>query len=71
VSADIGKGDRVSFPAREYGPDDPVTGHVVTLTGTVIRPLWGRGPNVSIRTDDNRTFCRLLTAVTRIGRRDV
>lgn len=66
MSISIMPGDRVSFFTREYGPGDPLTGRVVRLTGTVTRPVWGRAQNVSIRTDDGRTFCRLLTGVTRI-----
>lgn len=68
MSVSIMPGDRVSFFAREFGPDDPETGRAVTLTGTVTRPVWGRARNnVSIRADDGRTFVRLLAGVTRLG----
>ena len=56
-------GDRVQFNAREYGPGFPLEGTPVVLTGTVFRPVWGRGRNVSIRTDNGRTFVRLAIAV--------
>ena len=58
----IQPGTRVQFNAREYGPSHPLEGTPVTLTGTVFRPVWGRGDNVSIKSDDGRTFVRLAVA---------
>lgn len=66
MSTEIHPGERVSFLAREFGPADPPTGRVVTLTGTVTRALWGRAGNVTVRTDDGRTFVRLLPGITRV-----
>ena len=56
------RGDRVTFWAREY--DGSPEGVPTLLAGTVFRPVWGRGRNVSIRSDDGRTFVRLAVAVT-------
>lgn len=66
AARDIQRGDRVTFNAREYGPGDPAKGRPVVLAGTVTRPLWGRARNVSIRTDDGRTFVRLPAGVTAV-----
>lgn len=61
------QGDRVQFRARQYvyaGGDSFAPGGIVTLTGTVIRPLWGRGNNISIKTDDGHTYVRFAEDVT-------
>jgi hypothetical protein len=54
--------DRVTIKSSSDG----TTGdRVVTLTGTVQR-TWGRNPanpNVTVRTDDGRTFVRLAADV--------
>jgi hypothetical protein len=64
--ADFSVGDRVAFNARTFGPGTPLEGTPVVLYGTVFRPVWGRvrAQNVSIRTDDGRTYVRLVVAVT-------
>ncbi len=59
----VTQGDRVTFNAREYGHGHPQEGTWSALTGTVTRPVWGRAKNVTIVTDDGRTFVRLLHAL--------
>jgi hypothetical protein len=58
----------VQFNAREYGPADPAEGRPVTLAGVVTRAPWGRAGNVTVLTDDGRTFVRLAAALTITGR---
>lgn len=54
-------GQRVLFRARDFSSS--AEGTPAEMTGTVIRPVWGRARNVSIRTDDGKVYVRLASAV--------
>lgn len=60
-------GTRVSIAAREYKNinDENETGTLTTLTGTISR-IWTNGKNITVKTDDGRTFTRLVESMKEI-----